>query len=154
MFQLFQATSVWLSAAMLLAQTVCPSLALGCGCRQANPASCCTASKQSSSCCSGQTKAKQASAGCPHCDKSSHDGESGWQHESVCHCGDHAPPEPPVPQVPNSSEVFELLNGMNGVTACGVVTPVFPIAPVRSQVPSSKALLRNYTQVVYCVWVI
>jgi len=150
---LFQVTSVWLTAAMLLVQTVCLGLVSGCGCQQM--ISSCPASEQSSCCCADDTG--RALAGCPHCDQSLDDspltGEAVMSEGTVCHCGELAPFEPMFPQIPDSpQQVTSLLDWIANGTACVIVDPEMATAPVRSQVPSSEALVRNFKQVVYCVW--
>lgn len=151
MFGTLQATTVWLTTAMLLAQAMCPGLVGGCGCQQSNASCCSTDAKESDACCCASSE-EDTSQGCPQCQAASGNSEPAVQGESVCHCGRQAPAEPTMPGIPESPNPSILLDWIAGNFVCFTAAPLLSPAPVHSQVLSSEALILHFKQVVHCVW--
>lgn len=151
MFAAIQATTIWLTTAMLLAQAIYPGLALNCGCQHSISSSCVSKTTGINGCCYSKPEDEAPSA-CSHCQASSPADEATRQGRSVCHCGDHAPSQPALPNAPDSPSSIDLVDWICGSTTCLTTASMLPSAPVHAQVPSSESLVPHFKQVLLCVW--
>lgn len=152
MFASCQFTAVWMTVAMLMAQTVCPAMAWGCGCQQ--KVSSCQGGEMC--CCANEAATATEKGNCPHCQPSapSRDETEGINAHSFCNCGDFSPHHPAEQKVPDSTETgLKHLQTLMMVLQDGLSTAVvLPAAPMPCAVSSSEELTPHFRQVVLCVW--
>lgn len=155
-----QVIAAWMTAVMLLAQVVCPGLALGCGCQNITPSS--PATEQVCRCCCSSGSDSLASGSCPHCNPASESDDSSesdtaddqFHRHFTCHCGDLVPVLPAEEGIPDSSESLlgQVLGQFASIDWCLRTKVIVAPIPVPPPVLSSEELTHNYTQVVLCVW--
>ena len=151
MFPVVRFISVCCTALMLLVQPVYANAAVNCGCQSLGAASC---SKDSATCRCCLAARKKVPKGCPHCHESKSDSESADAENVTCHCGDSSPAPNPPANIPEKSS-SETLNWAMDATADSIaVAPTSRVAHAHPQLLAVAALVNNFTQVAYCVWLI
>lgn len=147
-----QVTAVWMTAAILLAQAVFPSLAFGCGCRHI----CSADSRSQEICCRTGATHSEPKEACPHCGPPAGAAEPGGEflRDSVCRCGDSAPLIPAEQMIPESSKstfkhFFDLIVGNDISWTTKVALASTPAPP---PMPLSEDPTHNDKQALLCVW--
>jgi len=146
-----QVITVWLTTAMLLAQTVCPVLAFDCSCWPGTSSACLSGKIDRSGCCCAMS-ADDSSSACTHCRVPSCDDKFPRHRRSVCHCGDYAPAQPAIPGVPELPGPTSLADWIHAGTTCLTAATVLPSVPVHARVLSSELLVPHFKQLLHCVW--
>lgn len=149
-----QVTTVWMTAAMLFAQAVCPDIGFGCGCQRIDSSTC--SLTQKGCCCSKESESSPQSE-CPHCSPpaESQERDNEFQQDSICHCGDGVPLEPVQQRIPDSSEsslkllVDQIVNNNNACLATTIIPAPTAASPA---VPLSQEHEQPSKQSVLCIW--
>ena len=92
--------------------------------------------------------------GCPHCQESDSDSEGADVEQVICHCGDSSPAPDPVANIPDKSSSGSLNWAMDATSDSIAAAPMIRAAHTHPQLPAIAALVNNFTQVAYCVWLI
>jgi len=71
----------------------------------------------------------------------------------MCHCGDTSPAQNPPANIPEKSG-SESLNWAMDAPAHSNAAPMIRVAHAHPQLLAVAALINNFTQVAYCVWLI
>ena len=151
MFHVVRFITVCCTALMLLVQPVYANSAVNCGCQSSGHAAC---SKDPASCCCCLAAKDKASKGCPHCQESKSDSESADAENMICHCGDSSRAPNPPADIPEKSGSDNLNLSMNAPADSLAAAPMIQVAHAHPQLLAVAALVNNFTQVAYCVWLI
>jgi len=151
MFHVVRFIIVCGTALMLLAQPVYANLTVNCGCQFLGSAVC---SKHPASCRCCLAAMDKASKGCPHCQESKSDSKSADAEDRICHCGDSSPVPNPAANIPEKSGSDNLNLSMNAPADSIAAVRMIRAAHAHPQLLAVAALVNNFTQVAYCVWLI
>ena len=151
MFPVVRFIAVCCTALMLLVQPVYANSTVTCGCQPLGFGAC---SKDPATCRCCLAARKKVPKGCPHCQESDSDSEGADVEQVICHCGDSSPAPDPVANIPDKSSSGSLNWAMDATSDSIAAAPMIRAAHTHPQLPAIAALVNNFTQVAYCVWLI